>query len=81
MYHSGILYEEALREFKKAFITTVLREQKGNLSKAGDALHLHRNTLTRAAGELGIDVGALRSTARRPPKGIRPGYERKTGSR
>jgi DNA-binding NtrC family response regulator len=81
MYKGGILYREGLREFKKTFVTTAIREQKGNLAKAATALRLHRNTLTRITSRLEIDVGALRPSARRPPESIRPGYVRKIGSR
>jgi len=39
-------YTEAVREFRKAFIATVLRENNGNQSKAARELGMHRNTLT-----------------------------------
>ena len=34
MYKSNILYSEAVREFKKRFIVTVLEENRGNQCKA-----------------------------------------------
>ena len=34
MYRSGITYSEAVREFKKRFILTVLQDSKGNQCKA-----------------------------------------------
>jgi DNA-binding NtrC family response regulator len=67
MYHGGILYREAVREFKKAFITIALQEHNGNLSRSAPKLGLHRNTLSRAVAELDVNVGALRPVPRRPP--------------
>ena len=72
MYRSGILYEEAVREFKKRFIVNVLQENHGNQCKAARELGMHRNTLSRTIDELKIDVRSLRSDARRPPRSARP---------
>jgi transcriptional regulator with GAF, ATPase, and Fis domain len=44
MYKAGISYSEALREFKKQFVLTVLRELDWNETKAARALRMHRNT-------------------------------------
>jgi DNA-binding NtrC family response regulator len=68
MHRGGILYLEALGEFKKAFVSAALRDNKGNISKAAPALGLHRNTLTRICIELQIDIRAFRPSSRRPPK-------------
>jgi Fis family transcriptional regulator, factor for inversion stimulation protein len=61
MYQSGILYSEALREFKKRFILNVLNENRGNQCKAARELGMHRNTLSRTIAELGMqgDVDQL----------------------
>jgi len=67
MHKGGILYTEAVREFRKAFIATVLRENNGNQSKAARELGMHRNTLTRTASALRLDVRALRPGSRRLP--------------
>ena len=67
MRKSGILYTEAVREFRKAFIATVLRENNGNQSKTARELGMHRNTLNRTVSALRLDVRALRSGSRRPP--------------
>ena len=67
MHKGGILYVEAVREFRKAFIAMVLRENNGNQSKAARELGMHRNTLTRTASALKLDVRALRPGSRRPP--------------
>ncbi len=72
MYQSGILYSEAVREFKKRFILTVLEENNGNQCKAARQLGMHRNTLSRTITELKLDVRALRNGTRRPPRSERP---------
>lgn len=78
MYRSNILYSEAVREFKRRFISTVLEENKGNQCRAARQLGMHRNTLSRTIDELKIDVRQFRDGARRPPRGTRPGvYEKK----
>ena len=70
MYKSNILYSEAVREFKKKFILTVLEENKGNQCRAARELGMHRNTLSRTITELKIDVRQLRDV-RRPPRSTR----------
>jgi Fis family transcriptional regulator len=78
MYKSNILYSEAVREFKRRFITTVLEENKGNQCRAARELGMHRNTLSRTVSELRIDVRQFREGGKRPPKSARPAaYERK----
>jgi Fis family transcriptional regulator len=71
MHEGGILYVEAVREFRKAFIATVLRENNGNQSKAARELGMHRNTLSRTASALKLDVWALRPGSRRLPRSER----------
>jgi Fis family transcriptional regulator len=71
MYKSNILYSEAVREFKKRFILTVLEENKGNQCRAARELGMHRNTLSRTLSELKIDVRQLRDGTRRPPRSAR----------
>ncbi len=72
MYRSGILYSEAVREFKKRFLLTVLAENQGNQCKAARELGMHRNTLSRTISELKLDVQTLRNGVRRPPRAVRP---------
>jgi Fis family transcriptional regulator len=72
MYKSGILYSEAVREFKKRFILTVLQENSGNQCRAARELGMHRNTLSRTINELKLDMRAVRDIARRPPRSARP---------
>ncbi|MFB3813671.1 MAG: helix-turn-helix domain-containing protein [Terriglobales bacterium] len=72
MYKSGILYSEAVREFKKRFIISVLQECNGNQCKAARELGMHRNTLSRTIAELHIDMRSVRDGSRRPPRSARP---------
>jgi DNA-binding NtrC family response regulator len=71
MYKSNILYSEAVREFKKRFILTVLQENKGNQCRAARELGMHRNTLSRTISELKIDVHQLRDGVKRPARSVR----------
>jgi Fis family transcriptional regulator len=71
MYDSGILYSEAVREFKKRFILTVLQRNRGNQCKAARELGMHRNTLSRTIAELELDLRSVRAGARRPPRSER----------
>jgi len=68
MYRAGITYSEAVREFKKAFLVTVLKEHNGNQCKAAVDLRIHRNSLARTISDLQLDVRALRAGSRRPPE-------------
>ena len=73
MHESGILYAEAVREFKRVFISHVLIQNSGNQCKAAKQLGMHRNTLSRTIAELDLDVSELRKSrlgvdGRRPPR-------------
>jgi Fis family transcriptional regulator len=82
MHASGILYDEAVREFKKIFIAHVLEQNKGNQCKAAKQLGMHRNTLSRTIAELDLDIRPLRKSqaqgsnkdqdGRRPPRSATP---------
>ncbi len=67
MYRAGVRCSEAVREFQKAFILTVLKDQRGNQCKAAEKLGMHRNTLRRTIRDLEIDIGPTRETGRRRP--------------
>jgi DNA-binding NtrC family response regulator len=54
MVDKGVQFEDAVREFEKRFIATVVGHHDGSLTKAADALGIHRNTLTRKMGEYKI---------------------------
>ena len=54
MVDKGVQFEDAVQEFEKRFITRVLGQCAGSLTKTADALGMHRNTLTRKMGEYKI---------------------------
>jgi DNA-binding NtrC family response regulator len=72
MHSSGILYAEAVREFKKRFLMNVLQQNRGNQCKAARELGMHRNTLSRTIAELKLDVRQFRPSGRRPVRSERP---------
>jgi Fis family transcriptional regulator len=72
MHSSGIGYEDAVREFKKQYLREVLVAHRGNQCKAAEELCIHRNTLSRAMAELGLDLAEVRAGLKRPPRGERP---------
>ncbi|QQS48729.1 MAG: helix-turn-helix domain-containing protein [Acidobacteriota bacterium] len=47
MIDHGILFDEAVREFEKKFIMTVVDRNHHNLSRAASELGIHRNTLSK----------------------------------
>jgi Fis family transcriptional regulator len=51
MVEKGIRFTDANREFERRFISRVLADSDGNLSKAADVLGIHRNTLSRKMTE------------------------------
>jgi len=54
MVTRGIYWPEALAEFEKLFIESVLRKHKGNLSRAAHEMGVHRNTLSKKIREYEI---------------------------
>jgi Fis family transcriptional regulator, factor for inversion stimulation protein len=69
MYKAGVGCAEAVREFQKTFILTVLKDLRGNQCRAAERLGMHRNTLRRTIRELQIDIGPTRVRGmRRPPR-------------
>jgi Fis family transcriptional regulator len=73
MHATGMVYADAVREFKKRFILEVLARHRGNQCKAAEELGMHRNTLSRTLAELGMDSSQIRKGMRRPPRSVRPG--------
>jgi DNA-binding NtrC family response regulator len=47
MVEKGVHFEDAVQEFEKRFISRVLSQCDGSLTRTSDALGMHRNTLTR----------------------------------
>ena len=80
MYRAGISYSEALREFKKQFVLTLLRDLDWNETKAAQALRMHRNTIARLLRKLDLDIRALRKTMLRPVRGVDPSGQKKLAS-
>lgn len=74
MHSSGVGYEEAVREFKRQYLREVLVAHRGNQCKAADELGMHRNTLSRAMAELGLNLAEVRAGLKRPPRSERPLY-------
>ena len=54
MVDRGVQFDDAIREFEKRFITRVLGQCAGSVTKTADALGMHRNTLARKMGEYKI---------------------------
>ena len=54
MVDKGVVFDDAVQEFEKRFITRVLANFKGSLTKTAGALGVHRNTLTRKIAEYKI---------------------------
>ena len=72
MHSSGVRYEEAVREFKRQYLREVLVAHRGNQCKAAEELGMHRNTLSRAMADLGLDLTEVRAGLKRPPRSERP---------
>lgn len=77
MYRSRLPYSEAVREFQKTFLATVLRQENANQVRAAKKLGIHRNTLRRQIREFDLDVKMLRVNRRRPVLSERIVVERK----
>jgi DNA-binding NtrC family response regulator len=54
MVDEGVQFDDAVHEFEKRFISRVLGQFDGSVTKTADALGIHRNTLTRKMGEYKI---------------------------
>ena len=71
MYRTGLRFGEAVHEFQKVFVLTVLRQERGNQCKAAAKLGMHRNTLHRTIANLQIDLHPIRQARQRlPPRGV-----------
>jgi len=69
MHRHGILYTEAVREFKKVFICVVLRGNNGNQVKSARQMGCIATPWRRTIFELHIDIASVRpSGLRRPPR-------------
>src|SRR5437762_3240984 len=70
MRDAGLVFSEAVREFRKQFILAALREVNWNETKAAYTLRIHRNTLARTFRALDLDLRALRKAERRPVRSV-----------
>jgi Fis family transcriptional regulator len=59
MVDKDVQFEDAVREFEKRFISQVLGRCDGSLTKAAEALGIHRNTLTRKMAEYKVKRRAV----------------------
>ena len=66
MYKAGVRCSEAVREFQKAFILTVLKDQRGNQCKAAEKLG-YTGIRCAERSETGDDIGPTRAVGRRRP--------------
>jgi len=60
MVGRGILLAEALAEFEKKFIRSVLEHERGNLCRAAKVLGIHRNTLSRKVSDYKLERAGRR---------------------
>ena len=74
MHSSGVRFDDAVRQFRRAFIREVLLTHRGNQCKAAEELGMHRNTLSRAMAELELSLTEIRAGLKRPPRSDRPVY-------
>ena len=81
MHAAGLPYVDAVREFKKRFITEVLARHRGNQCKAAEELGMHRNTLSRTLAELDLNTAQIKRGLRRPPRSVRPALQIVANSR
>src|SRR5215467_749317 len=81
MVDRGILYEDAVEEFEKHFILTVLERTNGNLSKAAEKLKVHRNTLSKRVEKYFQNGNMTGARRRRPRHGKPSGSQAGAGSR
>jgi Fis family transcriptional regulator len=70
MVDRGIMFEHAVEEFEKHFILAVLKRTNGNLCKAAEELHIHRNTLSKRV-EKYYQNGHMTGARRRRPRNAR----------
>ncbi|HVG21730.1 MAG TPA: helix-turn-helix domain-containing protein [Blastocatellia bacterium] len=68
MVERGILFEDAVKEFEKHFILSVLKRTNGNLSKAAEELRIHRNTLSKRVEKF-YQNGQMAGARHRRPRG------------
>ena len=63
---AAFTFEDAVAEFEKYFVLSVLKKTNGNLSKAADVLRIHRNTLSKRAEKYFQNGRMIGARHRRP---------------
>ncbi len=71
MHADGVSYDEAVREFKRRYLTQVLQKHRGNQCKSAEELGMHRNTLSRTLAELDMSTAQIRNGLKRPVRSDR----------
>ncbi len=64
MQYSHITFREAVTFFKREWVQQTLEANRGNNCRAARAIGLHRNTLSRLADSLDINVREIRRRRR-----------------
>jgi Fis family transcriptional regulator, factor for inversion stimulation protein len=54
MVERGIQYDDARKEFERAFVSIALEHANGTIHGAAEHIGMHRNTLSRKMAEYGI---------------------------
>ncbi len=62
---TGVTLEQARGIFERKFILATLKLNGGNISRSAEALGLHRNTLRKKFGPLGIQTTDYRTLGKR----------------
>jgi Fis family transcriptional regulator, factor for inversion stimulation protein len=70
---AGVPYSQAVHDFRKQFIWTLLARHHGNQCKAAKELGVHRNTIKRMLNELGIDPNEFRALNGERPRPVAGG--------
>ena len=65
MIEKGVMYDDAVGEFQRKFIKSMLERNHGNQSKTAKALGIHRNTLGRKVEELDLNHRGKRANSTR----------------
>jgi Fis family transcriptional regulator len=80
MVERGILFQDAVEEFEKHFILSVLKRTNGNLSKAAEELRIHRNTLSKRVEKF-YQNGHMAGARHRRPRAGKQARAAKSGRR
>ena len=68
MVDKGVRFEDAVREFEKRFIGSVLGRCDGSLTKTADALGIHRNTISKRVNSYRAQERKHQTNGHRPTR-------------